>query len=246
MKNDSKIIMDINTMEDIKVLRNTPSVKYLNLNITSPNLEVIYYLLENGKKYSYAEKIDDNRGYIYVPYEIFYKSQMFILDIINNIPTNLTKLEVARYFYITIGKNIGYDINILPEKNEVLNLEIINTINNIWGSIYNKKATNVINNNIKNIGITDCEVLNLDYKKALEYLNNQNKKLDLIFLDPPYATNYIEESLNLIEKYNLLNENGLIICESDNLDRIVYPSSFRAIKDRKYGDKWVVILEKIC
>lgn len=111
---------------------------------------------------------------------------------------------------------------------------------------YNKKATNIINNNIKNIGITDCEVLNLDYKKALEYLNNQNKKLDLIFLDPPYATNYIEESLNLIEKYNLLNENGLIICESDNLDRIVYPSSFRAIKDRKYGDKWVVILEKIC
>lgn len=111
---------------------------------------------------------------------------------------------------------------------------------------YNKKATNVIKNNVKNIGITDCEVLNLDYKKALEYLNSQNKKLDLIFLDPPYATNYIEESLILIEKYNLLNEDGLIICESDNLDRIVYPNSFKAIKDRKYGDKWVVILEKIC
>lgn len=109
-----------------------------------------------------------------------------------------------------------------------------------------KKASNVINNNIKNIGITDCEVLNLDYKKALEVIASKNKKIDLIFLDPPYATNYIEQSLIIIEKLDLLSDTGLIICESDNLDRIVYPESFKAIKDKKYGDKWVVILEKIC
>ena len=86
----------------------------------------------------------------------------------------------------------------------------------------------------------------MDYKKALNYFNDKNIKFDLIFLDPPYNTNYIEESLNLISEYNLLNDEGLIVCESDNLDRIIYPDMYKAVKDKKYGDKYIVLLEKIC
>ena len=86
----------------------------------------------------------------------------------------------------------------------------------------------------------------MDYKKALSYFNEKNIKFDLIFLDPPYKTDYIEKSLELISKYDLLNDNGLIICESDNLDRIVYNDMYKAVKDKKYGDKYVVLLEKIC
>ena len=118
MNNNSKMIIDINNMEDIQKLKKGSSIKYINLNLTSPNLEVIYYLLENGQKFYYSEKIDNKQGFIYVPFEMFKKSQSFILDVINNIPPNLTKLEVARYFYITIGKNIGYDINTMNDKNE--------------------------------------------------------------------------------------------------------------------------------
>lgn len=192
MKNDTKIIMDINTMEDIKILKNTPSIKYLNLNISSPNIEVIYYLLEHGKKYSYAEKIEDKRGYIYVSYEMFEKSILFILDVINNIPSNLTKIEVARYFYITIGKNIGYDINILPEKNETYNLETNNTLNNIWGSIYSAKGTNYSFTKIylylcKLMNI-DCKLIydeNLKYYKNLLNINTRNIEVD-ITKDIPY------------------------------------------------------------
>ena len=179
-------------MEDIKRLKKTPSIKYLNLNITSPNLEVIYYLLENGQNYSYAEKIEDKKGYIYVPYEIFKKSELFIIDVINNIPPNLSKLEVARYFYITIGKNIGYDINILPEKNETFSLESINTINNIWGCIYNTKATNY---SFTKLYLYLCKLMNIDcnltyiknqkyYKNTLN-INNRTIEVDLT-KDIPY------------------------------------------------------------
>ena len=161
MNNNSKIMIDINNMEDIKQLKKFPSIKYINLNITSPNLETLYYLLENGENYSYAEKIDNKRGYIYVPFEMFKKSGMFILDVINSIPPNLTKLEIARYFYITIGKNIGYDINILTEKNETFNLEMINTINNIWGSIYHTKGTN---NSFTKLYLYLCKLMNIECK----------------------------------------------------------------------------------
>lgn len=110
----------------------------------------------------------------------------------------------------------------------------------------NKKAINTINKNIRTINIDDVDVLNMDYKKALSYFNDKNIKFDLIFLDPPYKTNFIEESIKLIEKYELLNNSGLIICESDNLDKIIYNDNFKAIKDKKYGDKYIVLLQKKC
>ena len=109
---------------------------------------------------------------------------------------------------------------------------------------YNKKASDTIKRNLNTIGIKDAEVINLDYKKALNYL--KDKKIDLIFLDPPYKTDFIEQSIKLIDEYNILSEDGLIICENDSLDKIIYPNNYEVVKDRKYGDKWVVILRKIC
>ena len=110
---------------------------------------------------------------------------------------------------------------------------------------HNKKAINTINSNIKEIGIKNCQVLMLDYIKALKYFKKEGIIFDLIFLDPPYKTNYIEQSIKLIEQYNLLSENGLIICESDNIDKIIFSSKYQSIKEKKYGDKWVVIIKQI-
>ena len=109
----------------------------------------------------------------------------------------------------------------------------------------NFKAIKTIEKNINTIKIENAHPVNMDYKKALAYFNEQNKKFDLIFLDPPYKTNYIEESIIKITEYNLLSEDGLIVCESDNLDKIIYPKDYKAIKDKKYGDKFVVLLKKM-
>lgn len=108
-----------------------------------------------------------------------------------------------------------------------------------------KQALKTINHNLKNIGITNCEVLAVDYLKALKILAEKQIKFDIIFLDPPYQTNFIEKSIIQIKKLNLLNEEGIIVCESDSLDRIVFPDTYKIIKDKKYGDKWVVILKQL-
>lgn len=110
---------------------------------------------------------------------------------------------------------------------------------------HNTKAIKTINKNIETIGISNCEVINMDYLKVLNYLKDKNIKLDLIFLDPPYQTNYIEKSIESITKNNLLADNGLVICESDSLDKIVFPEEYKIVKDKKYGDKWVVILKHL-
>lgn len=108
----------------------------------------------------------------------------------------------------------------------------------------NIKCIRVINKNINNLKISNVKILNLDYKKALYFIE---EKLDLIFLDPPYKTDYIEEAIKLITKLDILSDKGLIICESADLNKIVYPSSLKKIKEKKYGNKYIVLLKKnIC
>ncbi len=106
----------------------------------------------------------------------------------------------------------------------------------------NNIAIKTINSNIKKLNIDNAKVLKGDYKSIL---NNINTKFDLIFLDPPYETNYLEESIKLIIDNDLLKESGLIICESSSLDKIIYPNNFEVYKEKKYGDKYVVILKYI-
>ena len=60
-----------------------------------------------------------------------------------------------------------------------------------------KYAIEIINKNIQKTHFEDkTKVLNKDFKNALQEL--KNKKFDIIYLDPPYKTNFIKESLNLI------------------------------------------------
>lgn len=109
----------------------------------------------------------------------------------------------------------------------------------------NKKAIEIIKKNITNLSVLMAEVLKMDYKRALNYFYEENILFDLIFLDPPYKTNFLEESLILIEKFNLLKDKGIIVCESNSLDKIVYSSKFTMIKNKKYGDKYIVLLKKM-
>lgn len=106
----------------------------------------------------------------------------------------------------------------------------------------NIKCIKAINKNINNIGIENVKVLNMDYKLALKQIN---KKLDLIFLDPPYKTSLIEDSLKLIDEYDLLSDDGLIVCESDDVDKIIYSNKYESIKEKRYGDKYIVLLKKV-
>ncbi len=109
----------------------------------------------------------------------------------------------------------------------------------------NKKASLVQNNNIKSLGVSNIEVINKDFSVSLKYFYDNNIKFDVIFLDPPYKSDYIDKSLDIIFEYSLLNDNGIIICESDCLNRINYLNKFVEIKQRKYGDKYIVLLKNL-
>ena len=107
----------------------------------------------------------------------------------------------------------------------------------------NKEVVGTLNKNFKNIKVSDSyEIINQDFKSALNYFLVKQIKFDIIFLDPPYELNYINPSVDLIIKNDLLNENGLIICEYEK--EIIEKNKFTILKERKYGSKNILILKK--
>ena len=68
----------------------------------------------------------------------------------------------------------------------------------------------VLNKNLNNLNITDKSiVLNKDYNDALCDL--KNNKFDIIFLDPPYKDEILNDVISTIIKYDLLNKEGIIV-----------------------------------
>ena len=78
---------------------------------------------------------------------------------------------------------------------------------------------------------------------ALIYLKGLSETFDLIFLDPPYQSNLLKESLTLITEQNLLSPEGRIYAEMPHGVSLVTPG-LEAVVKRSAGQVSYVILKK--
>ena len=107
-----------------------------------------------------------------------------------------------------------------------------------------KSAMEIINKNIKKTHMEEnSKVYNLDYKKALREIK---EKQDIIYIDPPYKTDFAMQAINEIIKLNIIDEKSIIIVETDdekiieNIERLEIE-----IQDkRKYGRAYLIFLNK--
>lgn len=110
------------------------------------------------------------------------------------------------------------------------------------------KAVRIINKNLEDTKLKEkSTVLNKDYLEALKILENKSKKFDIIFLDPPYESNYIEKSIENIIKYNLLAKDGTIVAETDDEAKIENIKNIKHIDiydTRKYGIVHIILIRK--
>ena len=106
---------------------------------------------------------------------------------------------------------------------------------------HNKEAINIIKSNCEKLNVqSEKMILNQDFRKSLEYFHQENIKFDLIFLDPPYQAHLIQTCLDKIQEYQLLKEDGLIICE---YEREKFSCIYACIKEKKYGSKNIRIYQ---
>ncbi|MFV0552739.1 MAG: 16S rRNA (guanine(966)-N(2))-methyltransferase RsmD [Anaerorhabdus sp.] len=98
-------------------------------------------------------------------------------------------------------------------------------------------AIKIIQENIKALKEEErTQCWKMDYKRALQQCVSQNKKFDLIYLDPPYSKISVSEILTFIDENKLLNKNGIVISETlKDEDVVVEYQSFTKKKELNYG-----------
>ncbi len=97
----------------------------------------------------------------------------------------------------------------------------------------NKQAQLAIRQNFQKIE----EIPNLycgSYQDCL--LAQKGKQFDVVFVDPPYQSNYYVDVLTKIDEYDILSQDGIVVCEHSCEDQLPTVVSNLAVYDqRKIG-----------
>lgn len=81
--------------------------------------------------------------------------------------------------------------------------------------------------------------------EALSFLSSCKEKFDVIFLDPPYQSDLLEKSLDLIRKFDILGENGIIVGETAlELPFPKVEEPFEMGKEYRYGKIKLVVCHR--
>ena len=106
-----------------------------------------------------------------------------------------------------------------------------------------KPAIAVIRENLKKTHLEGrAEVVCCDY---MTYLANCRKRFRIVFLDPPYAENYLENAIKRISEIDILAEGAIIVSErplGKPLDE-EFPGLVRS-KDYHYGKTTVTLFRR--
>ena len=108
-----------------------------------------------------------------------------------------------------------------------------------------KSAIEIIKKNIEKTHFENkVEIYNMDFEKCLDKIH---EKIDIIYIDPPYKTDFIFGALQKIENLEILKKDTLIILETDDEERIlkqIQKLKFEVIDNRKYGIAHIIFLKR--
>ncbi|GAY74117.1 16S rRNA (guanine(966)-N(2))-methyltransferase RsmD [Lentilactobacillus kosonis] len=99
-----------------------------------------------------------------------------------------------------------------------------------------RQAIDTINENLAKLHDDNVQVIKGNSFTILSELAANETKFDMVFIDPPYKQQKILLVLDKLINLNLLNDDAMVIAETDNtVDLPEEYNSFTAIKRKNYG-----------
>ncbi len=113
-------------------------------------------------------------------------------------------------------------------------------VRRVYFSDQNKDSLKLVKENVQICKASDRSILlHGDFRENIRKIR---EKVDIFFIDPPYANGYVLPAVDAILDADILSEDGLIICEHDKRDEM--PEEYRGlitVRSRKYGHTGVTI-----
>lgn len=81
------------------------------------------------------------------------------------------------------------------------------------------------------------EVINTDAFAAVKLLARQQRKFDIVFLDPPYGLGLAKKALKTLEAYDIVHPNSTVIAQHDPREILPHTQGrFCRFREKKYGE----------
>lgn len=107
-----------------------------------------------------------------------------------------------------------------------------------------EEACQLIRENLKRTKLTqESTVVRSDY---MQFLNRCSERFSIIFLDPPYAEEYLENAIKRIAEIDILQTDGIMVAERPVGKELPWEfDGYQRSKDYKYGKTLLTIYRKL-
>lgn len=109
-----------------------------------------------------------------------------------------------------------------------------------------KQAIEIIKKNIEKTHTQEqIELYHSTYEELLK--TKIKEKLDIIFIDPPYQTDFAYKAVKIILENNLINEDSILVIETDQEKRVkdqLKSLEIEIMDERKYGRVNLIFLSQ--
>ena len=108
-----------------------------------------------------------------------------------------------------------------------------------------KDAMQIIKKNIMKTHLeNEVETYLLDFRVLLN--DKLNEKLDIVYIDPPYESDFAIQAVNIILENDLITKDSLILIETDRKEEVeekLKKVNLRIVDERKYGRAEIFFLK---
>ena len=101
----------------------------------------------------------------------------------------------------------------------------------------NRACQEAIGKNISALKAQNCLLIPKEAEQAIVALHKQEKKFDIIFMDPPYYQGLVKKTLQTITCYDILAPYGFLVVQHFKRDELPQKLEYLVLfKQKKYGD----------
>lgn len=104
-----------------------------------------------------------------------------------------------------------------------------------------------IRENARTLGVEkSVRIIRADVESAIQRLSLTGRVFSLIFADPPYQSGVTEKLIELIDKYKILNKDGIVVIEHSKREEPGRGGRLlNKVDSRQYGDTVVTLYRRI-
>ncbi len=111
-----------------------------------------------------------------------------------------------------------------------------------------RKAADSILRNISELGLEErAELVTTDVRLALTSLEGRGESFDLVFADPPYATDQLDRSLSSLGASRLVVDEGLVVVEHHHKRELrASYGELEQLRVLKSGESCFTLYRRVC